>query len=154
MKPKSTKYMAENIQRETHPQVRLRNRLLLGAVTALAVVNAVAGYFDIHSSAAIVVCNALGVAVMVAAIWVEFARMIPRKRWRALSFLVTGIGVAALFCGTAMKQEAQNEWAMPVVGVGVALIMLGGVCAVHWRRYSLAYRDKLQQERRKPKGNV
>ena len=39
-------------------------------------------------------------------------------------------------------------------GVSVALIMLGGVCAVHWRRHSLAYRDKLQQEHRKPKGNI
>lgn len=152
MKPKFTIFMAENIKRETHPQVRLRNRLLLGAVVALAVVNAVAGYFDIHSTKAIVVCNILGVATIVAAIIIEFSRMIPRKRWRALSFLVTGIGVAVLFCGTAMKQEGASQLAMLVIGVGAAMLLLGGVCAVHWRKHSLAYRDMLQQERRKPKG--
>lgn len=144
--------MAENIQREIHPQVRLRNRLLLGAVTALAVVNAVAGYFDIHSTIAIVVCNVVGVAVFVAAVVLEFMRMIPRKRWRALSFLVTGIGVAVVFCGMAMKQEDPSQLAMLIIGTGVALLMLGGICAVHWRRHSLAYRDKLRQERHKPKG--
>ena len=144
--------MAENIQREIHPQVRLRNRLLLGAVTVWAVVNAVAGYFVIHSTIAIVVCNVVGVAVFVAAVVLEFMRMIPRKRWRALSFLVTGIGVAVVFCGMAMKQEAPSQLAMLIIGTGVALMMLGGICAVHWRRHSLAYRDKLQQERRRPKG--
>lgn len=147
--------MANNIQnnqRETHPQVRLRNRILLGALAALAVVNALAGYFDIHSAKAIVGCNILGVAAIVVAIIIEFSRMIPRKRWRSLSFLVTGIGVATTFCGMAMKQEGDTEWAMFVVGAGVALLLLGGVCAVHWRKHSLAYRDKLQQERHKPKG--
>ncbi|MBQ8778266.1 MAG: hypothetical protein IJZ49_00950 [Alistipes sp.] len=146
--------MAENIQREIHPQVRLRNRLLLGAVTVLAVVNAVAGYFDIHSTTVIVVCNVVGVAVFVAAVVLEFMRMIPRKRWRALSFLVTGIGVAVVFCGMAMKQEDPSQLAMLIIGTGVALLMLGGICAVHWRRHSLAYRDMLQRERRKPKGNI
>ena len=59
--------MANNIQnnqRETHPQVRLRNRILLGAVAALAVVNALAAYFDIHSTKGIVVCNVLGVVAL------------------------------------------------------------------------------------------
>ena len=87
--------MAENIQREIHPQVRLRNRLLLCALAGLAVVNAVAGYFDIHSTIAIIVCNVVGGAVFVAAVVLEFMRMIPRKRWRALSFLVTGIAMGS-----------------------------------------------------------
>lgn len=143
--------MAENIQREIHPQVRLRNRLLLCALAGLAVVNAVAGYFDIHSTVVIIVCNVVGVAVFVAAVVLEFMRMIPRKRWRALSFLVTGIAMVVVFCGTAMKQEGPNPWAMPVIGVGVALLLMAGVCAVHWRKHSLAHRDMLQRERRRPK---
>lgn len=146
--------MSEKIQREIHPQVRLRNRLLMGAVAALAIVNAVAGYFDIHNTVAIVVCNALGVAVMVAALWVEFARMIPRKRWRALSFLVPSVAVIVIFYATAMKQAGDGEWSTAVMGVGVVLLVMGGVCAMHWRKHSLACKEKLQHERRKPQNNL
>ena len=141
--------MTKNIKRETHPQVRLRNRILLGAVAALAVVNALAAYFDIHSTKGIVVCNVLGVAAIVVAIAVEFGRMIPRKRWRTLSFLMPSLGVAALFCGRVMDAEGAAVGGRVAVAVGVLIIFYGVVCAFKWRRYSLERRDSLQQSRKK-----
>ena len=141
--------MAKNIKRETHPQVRLRNRILLGAVAALAVVNALAAYFDIHSTKGIVVCNVLGVVAIAVAIAVEFNRMIPRKRWRTLSFLMPSLGVAALFCGRVMDAEGAAVGGRVAVAVGLLVIFYGVVCAFKWRRYSLERRDSLQQSRQK-----
>jgi uncharacterized membrane protein len=140
--------MAKNIKRETHPEVRLRNRILLGAVAALAIVNALAAYFDIHSTKCIVVCNVLGVAAIAVAIAVEFNRMIPRKRWRTLSFLMPSLGVAALFCGRVMDAEGAAG-SRVAIAVGVLIIFYGVVCAFKWRRYSLERRDSLQQSRKK-----
>jgi hypothetical protein len=140
--------MAKNIKRETHPQVRLRNRILLGAVAALAIVNALAAYFDIHSTKGIVVCNVLGVVAIAVAIALEFARMIPRKRWRTLSFLMPSLGVVALFCGRVMDAEG-TVGSRVAIAVGVLIIFYGVVCAFKWRRYSLERRDSLQQSRKK-----
>ena len=123
--------MAKNIKRETHPQVRLRNRILLGAVAALAVVNALAAYFDIHSTKGIVVCNVLGVVAIAVAIAVEFNRMIPRKRWRTLSFLMPSLGVAALFCGRVMDAEG--------AAVGGRVAVAVGLLSTLYSRKSLAF---------------
>ena len=142
--------MAKNIKRETHPQVRLRNRILLGAVAAMAIVNALAAYFDIHSTKGIVVCNVLGVVAIAVAIAVEFARMIPRKRWRTLSFLMPSLGVVALFCGRVMDAEGTTG-SRVAIAVGVLIIFYGVVCAFKWRRYSLERRDSLQQSRKSAK---
>ena len=141
--------MTKNIKRETHPQVRLRNRILLGAVAALAVVNALAAYFDIHSTKGIVVCNVLGVVAIVVAIAVEFGRMIPRKRWRTLSFLMPSLGVVALFYGRVMYAEGAAMSGRVAIAVGVLIIFYGVVCAFKWRRYSLERRDSLQKSRQK-----
>ena len=87
---------------ERHPQVRLRNRIMAAAILLLAVVNGVAGYFDLHDTTTILVLNIAGVALFVLAIVLEFRRMIPRKRWRALSFsnAVAGCNYAILWsCG-------------------------------------------------------
>lgn len=78
--------MANYNPQERHPQVRLRNRILAAAVLMLAAVNGVAGYFDLHDTVMILVLNIAGVALFVAAVILELRRMIPRKRWRALSF--------------------------------------------------------------------
>ena len=141
--------MAKNIKRETHPQVRLRNRILLGAVAALAVVNALAAYLDIHSTNGIVVCNVLGVVAIAVAIAVEFNRMIPRKRWRTLSFLMPALGVATLFCGRVMDAEGAAIGSRVAIAVGVLIIFYGVVCAFKWRRYSLERKDSLQKSRQK-----
>ena len=140
--------MAKNIKREIHPEVRLRNRILLGAVAALAIVNALAAYFDIHSTKCIVVCNVLGVAAIAVAIAVEFNRMIPRKRGRTLSFLMPSLGVVALLSGRVMDAEG-TAGSRVAIAVGVLIIFYGVVCAFKWRRYSLERRDSLQQSRKK-----
>ena len=90
---------------ESHPQVRLRNRMLAAAILLLAVVNGVAGYFDLHDSVTVFILNLVGVAIFVAGVVIEFRRMIPRKRWRALSFLMPSLGVIMLFCGRVVDSE-------------------------------------------------
>jgi len=49
---------------ERHPQVRLRNRIMAAAILLLAIVNGVAGYFDLHDTMAILVLNLVGVALL------------------------------------------------------------------------------------------
>ena len=95
---------------ESHPQVRLRNRMLAAAILLLAVVNGVAGYFDLHDSVTIFILNLVGVAIFVAGVVVEFRRMIPRKRWRALSFLMPSLGVIMLFCGRVVDSEGYSVY--------------------------------------------
>lgn len=147
LKPITT--MSEKNQSQRHPQVRLRNRLLLAATLFLAIVNGVAGYFDLHDTVVVLVLNLLGVAMFVAAIVLEFMRMIPRKRWRALSFLMPSIGVMTLFCGRIMDAEGYGALAKVCIASGAVIILYGVICALHWRRYSLAHRDKLRQSRQK-----
>ena len=94
---------------ESHPQVRLRNRMLAAAILLLAVVNGVAGYFDLHDSVTVLILNLVGVAIFVAGVVIEFRRMIPRKRWRALSFLMPSLGVIMLFCGRVVDSEGYSN---------------------------------------------
>ena len=144
--------MAGNISLQRHPQVRLRNRLLAVAVLLLAVVNGVAGYFDLHGTLAVLILNVVGVLTFVGAVVLEFVRMVPRKRWRALSFLMPSIGVVVLFCGRVMDAEGDGTGSRVCIAVGILIIGYGLMCALKWRRYSLARRDSLQQSRQRRAG--
>ena len=141
--------MANYNPQERHPQVRLRNRILAAAVLMLAAVNGVAGYFDLHDTVTIFVLNIAGVALFVAAVILELRRMIPRKRWRALSFLMPSLGVILLFCARVVDSEGYANAATVLLALGGVVIFYGVVCALKWRRYSLAHRDKLRQSRQK-----
>ena len=79
--------MTNRNPQEGHPQVRLRNRIMAASILLLAVVNCVAGYFDLHDTMAILFLNVTGVMLFVLAVVLELRRMIPRKRWRTLSFI-------------------------------------------------------------------
>lgn len=141
--------MANYNPQERHPQVRLRNRILAAAVLMLAAVNGVAGYFDLHDTVTILVLNIAGVALFVAAVILELRRMIPRKRWRALSFLMPSLGVILLFCARVVDSEGYANATTILLALGGVVIFYGVVCALKWRRYSLAHRDKLRQSRQK-----
>lgn len=141
--------MANYNPQERHPQVRLRNRILAAAVLMLAAVNGVAGYFDLHDTVTILVLNIAGVALFVAAVILELRRMIPRKRWRALSFLMPSLGVILLFCARVVDSEGYANATTMLLALGGVVIFYGVVCALKWRRYSLAHRDKLRQSRQK-----
>ena len=134
---------------ESHPQVRLRNRMLAAAILLLAVVNGVAGYFDLHDSVTVFILNLVGVAIFVAGVVIEFRRMIPRKRWRALSFLMPSLGVIMLFCGRVVDSEGYaNATTVFFALVGV-IIFYGVICALKWRHYSLARKAQLQEARQR-----
>ena len=141
--------MANYNPQERHPQVRLRNRILAAAVLMLAVVNGVAGYFDLHDTVTIFVLNIAGVALFVAAVILELRRMIPRKRWRALSFLMPSLGVILLFCARVVDSEGYANATTILLTLGGVVIFYGVVCALKWRRYSLARKAQLQEARQR-----
>ena len=141
--------MANYNPQERHPQVRLRNRILAAAVLMLAAVNGVAGYFDLHDTVTILVLNIAGVALFVAAVILELRRMIPRKRWRALSFLMPSLGVILLFCARVVDSEGYANATTVLLALGGVVIFYGVVCALKWRRYSLARKAQLQEVRRR-----
>ena len=141
--------MANYNPQERHPQVRLRNRMLAAAILLLAVVNGVAGYFDLHDSVTIFILNLLGVAIFVAGVVVEFWRMIPRKRWRALSFLMPSLGVIMLFCGRVVDSEGYANATTVFFALGGVIIFYGVICALKWRHYSLARKAQLQEARQR-----
>lgn len=132
-----------------HPQVRLRNRILAAAVLMLAAVNGVAGYFDLHDTVTIFVLNIAGVALFVAAVILELRRMIPRKRWRALSFLMPSLGVILLFCARVVDSEGYANATTILLTLGGVVIFYGVVCALKWRHYSLARKAQLQEARQR-----
>lgn len=141
--------MANYNPQERHPQVRLRNRILAAAVLMLAAVNGVAGYFDLHDTVMILVLNIAGVALFVAAVILELRRMIPRKRWRALSFLMPSLGVILLFCARVVDSEGYANATTILLALGVVVIFYGVVCALKWRHYSLARKAQLQEARQR-----
>lgn len=141
--------MANYNPQERHPQVRLRNRILAAAVLMLAAVNGVAGYFDLHDTVTILVLNIAGVALFVAAVILELRRMIPRKRWRALSFLMPSLGVILLFCARVVDSEGYANATTILLALGGVVIFYGVVCALKWRRYSLARKAQLQEARQR-----
>lgn len=139
--------MANYNPQERHPQVRLRNRILAAAVLMLAAVNGVAGYFDLHDTVTILVLNIAGVALFVAAVILELRRMIPRKRWRALSFLMPSLGVILLFCARVVDSEGYANATTILLALGGVVMFYGVVCALKWRHYSLARKTQLQEAR-------
>ena len=141
--------MANYNPQERHPQVRLRNRILAVAVLMLAAVNGVAGYFDLHDTVTILVLNIAGVALFVAAVILELRRMIPRKRWRALSFLMPSLGVILLFCARVVDSEGYANATTILLALGGVVIFYGVVCALKWRHYSLARKAQLQEARQR-----
>lgn len=141
--------MANYNPQERHPQVRLRNRILAAAVLMLAAVNGVAGYFDLHDTVMILVLNIAGVALFVAAVILELRRMIPRKRWRALSFLMPSLGVILLFCARVVDSEGYANATTILLALGGVVIFYGVVCALKWRHYSLARKAQLQEARQR-----
>ena len=141
--------MANYNPQESHPQVRLRNRMLAAAILLLAVVNGVAGYFDLHDSVTIFILNLVGVAIFVAGVVIEFRRMIPRKRWRALSFLMPSLGVILLFCARVVDSEGYANATTVFFALGGVIIFYGVICALKWRHYSLARKAQLQEARQR-----
>lgn len=141
--------MANYNPQERHPQVRLRNRMLAAAILLLAVVNGVAGYFDLHDSVTVFILNLVGVAIFVAGVVIEFRRMIPRKRWRALSFLMPSLGVIMLFCGRVVDSEGYANATTVFFALGGVVMFYGVVCALKWRHYSLARKAQLQEARQR-----
>ena len=141
--------MANYNPQERHPQVRLRNRILAAAILMLAAVNGVAGYFDLHDTVTILVLNIAGVALFVAAVILELRRMIPRKLWRALSFLMPSLGVILLFCARVVDSEGYANATTILLALGGVVIFYGVVCALKWRHYSLSRKAQLQEARQR-----
>jgi hypothetical protein len=75
--------------------------------------------------------------------------MIPRKRWRALSFLMPSLGVIMLFCGRVVDSEGYANATTILLALGGVVMFYGVVCALKWRHYSLAHKAQLQEARQR-----
>ena len=139
--------MTNRNPQEGHPQVRLRNRIMAASILLLAVVNCVAGYFDLHDTMAILFLNVAGVMLFVLAVVLELRRMIPRKRWRTLSFIMPSLGVIMLFCGRVGDSQGYAMATTILLALGGVVIFYGVICILKWRHYSLARKAELQESR-------
>lgn len=59
------------------------------------------------------------------------------------------LGIILLFCARVVDSEGDANAATVLLALGGVVIFYGVVCALKWRRYSLAHRDKLRQSRQK-----
>lgn len=129
---------------------RLKSLAINAVLLLLGVGNAVAAVAEWYDSAGMLVYNGVCVALLVLAVMHKVLTMEPRKKWRILSFIVPAMGVISLLCARVV--DSTNEYPnliMPLIILGAVLLVVGVVCIVRWRRYSLARKAELQESSQK-----
>ena len=130
--------------------IRLKSWVIGAILLLLGLGNAMAGAMEWHDTMGMLVFNGVFIVLLILAVMQKVMQMEPRKMWRVLSFIVPGGGMLALFC--ARVADSNNEYSnliAPLIVVGVLLFVAGAVCIVRWRRYSLAHKELLKQQRSK-----
>ena len=130
--------------------IRLKSWVIGAILLLLALGNAVAGAMEWHDTMGMLVFNGVFIVLLILAVMQKVMQMEPRKMWRVLSFIVPGGGMLALFC--ARVADSNNEYPnliAPLIVVGALLIVAGAVCIIRWRKYSLAHKELLKQQRNK-----
>lgn len=127
---------------------RLKGWAICIALAIMGIGNAIAGVAEWHDTVGMLIFNGVCVVALIAAVLIKIFSLEPRKKWRVLSFLTPGVGIAALFCGRMIDStNSYPQWVTPLLVLGVALIILGAVCIAHWRKESLAHKKYLKQQR-------
>ncbi len=127
---------------------RLKGWAIGIALAIMGVGNAIAAVAEWYDSIGMLFFNGVCVVALIVAVLIKVFSLEPRKKWRILSFLTPGAGVAALFCGRIIdSSNSYPQWVAPLLIVGGVLILLGIICIVRWRRASLAHKDYLKQQR-------
>ena len=130
--------------------IRLKSWVIGAILLLLGLGNAVAGAMEWHDTMSMLVFNGVFIVLLILAVMQKVMQMEPRKMWRVLSFIVPGGGMLALFC--ARVADSNNEYPnliAPLIVVGVLLFVTGAVCIIRWRKYSLAHKELLKQQRNK-----
>lgn len=130
-------------------EYRMRNIITSVILLLLGVVNAVAAIFEWYDSKGMLIFNGVCVVVLVVAVMHKIFSMEARKMWRILAFLLSSLGVLAVFCSQFLASDIEPWLMTTLLAVGAVLLLLGGVSMVRWRRYSFERKEQLQKDRNK-----
>lgn len=129
--------------------VRIKNVVVNVILLLLGVGNAVAAVFEWYDSVGMLIFNGLCVVLLIAAVMHKVFNMEPRKKWRILAFLLSTIGVLAVFCSQFLASDIEPWLMITLLAVGAVLLLLGGISMVCWRRFSFERKEQLQNKRKK-----
>lgn len=130
-------------------EYRMRNIITSVILLLLGVGNATAAILEWYDSKGMLIFNGVCVAVLVVAVMHKIFSMEARKMWRILAFLLSSLGVLAVFCSQFLASDIEPWLMTTLLAVGAVLLLLGGVSMVRWRRYSFERKEQLQKDRNK-----
>lgn len=130
-------------------EYRIRNIITNVILLLLGVGNAVAAILEWYDSKGMLIFNGVCVAVLIVAVLHKIFTMEARKMWRILAFLLSTIGVLVVFCSQFLASDIEPWLMITLLAVGAALLLLGGISMVRWRRFSFERKEQLQNKRKK-----
>ena len=130
-------------------EYRMRNIITSVILLLLGAGNAVAAIFEWYDSKGMLIFNGVCVAILIVAVMHKIFSMEARKMWRILAFLLSALGVLAVFCSQFLASDIEPWLMTTLLAVGATLLLLGGISMVRWRRYSFERKDQLHNVRKK-----
>lgn len=130
-------------------EYRMRNIITNVILLLLGVGNAAAAILEWYDSKGMLIFNGVCVAVLVVAVLHKIFTMEARKMWRILAFLLSTMGVLAVFCSQFLASDIKPWLMITLLAVGAVLLLLGGISMVCWRRFSFERKEQLQNKRKK-----
>ena len=130
-------------------EYRMRNIITSVILLLLGVGNVAAAILEWYDSKGMLIFNGVCVVVLVVAVMHKVFSMEARKMWRILAFLLSSLGVLAVFCSQFLASDIEPWLMTTLLAVGAVLLLLGGVSMVRWRRYSFERKEQLQKDRNK-----
>ena len=130
-------------------EYRMRNIITNVILLLLGVGNAAAAILEWYDSKGMLIFNGVCVTVLIVAVMHKIFTMEARKMWRVLAFLLSTIGVLAVFCSQFLASDIEPWLMITLLAVGAALLLLGGISMVRWRRESFERKEQLQNKRKK-----
>lgn len=130
-------------------EVKIKNVVVYVILLLLGVGNAAAAILEWYDSKGMLIFNGVCVAVLIVAVMHKIFTMEARKMWRILAFLLSTIGVLAVFCSQFLASDIEPWLMITLLAVGAVLLLLGGISMVRWRRESFERKEQLQNKRKK-----
>ena len=130
-------------------EVKIKNVVVYVILLLLGTGNAAAAILEWYDSKGMLIFNGVCVAVLIVAVMHKIFTMEARKMWRILAFLLSTIGVLAVFCSQFLASDIEPWLMTTLLAVGAALLLLGGISMVRWRRESFERKEQLQNKRKK-----
>ncbi|MBQ7787895.1 MAG: hypothetical protein IJ378_07035 [Alistipes sp.] len=130
-------------------EVKIKNVVVYVILLLLGTGNAAAAILEWYDSKGMLIFNGVCVAVLIVAVLHKIFTMEARKMWRILAFLLSTIGVLAVFCSQFLASDIEPWLMTTLLAVGAALLLLGGISMVRWRRESFERKEQLQNKRKK-----